>query len=89
MDYCTHDNNVKNCFYCKVNHKKEKEEFLEKNENNELSAIFETVLAHMNLNTRKVTEFNDSKLDTLLKYKSLNNLNEVLPFDLKLKIRDL
>ena len=36
MDYCTHDNNIKNCFYCKVNHKKEKEEFLEKNENNEL-----------------------------------------------------
>ncbi|MDC0438247.1 hypothetical protein OAL41_02665 [Nitrosopumilus sp.] len=36
MDYCAHDNNVKNCFYCKVNHKKEKEEFLEKNENNEL-----------------------------------------------------
>ena len=31
MDYCTHDNNIKNCFYCKVNHKKEKEEFLEKN----------------------------------------------------------
>jgi acyl-CoA thioester hydrolase len=59
------------------------------NENNELSAIFETVLAHMNLNTRKVTEFNDSKLDTLLEYKSLNNLSEVLPFDLKLKIRDL
>ena len=43
----------------------------------------------MNLNTRKVTEFNDSKLDTLLEYKSLNNLSEVLPFDLKLKIRDL
>ena len=59
------------------------------NENNELSAIFETVLANMNLNTRKVTEFNDSKLDTLLEYKSLNNLSEVLPFDLKLKIRDL
>jgi len=36
MIYCVHDNNIKSCFYCKVNHKKEKEEFLKKNENNEI-----------------------------------------------------
>jgi acyl-CoA thioester hydrolase len=41
-----------------------------KNENNELSAIFETVLAHMDLNARKVTEFKSTKLDELLKYKN-------------------
>ena len=60
-----------------------------KNENNELSAIFETVLAHMDLNARKVTEFKPSKLDELLKYKNQNSLKEDLPFELKLKIRDL
>ena len=60
-----------------------------KNENDELSAIFETVLAHMDLNARKVTEFKSTKLDELLKYKNQNSLKEDLPFELKLKIRDL
>lgn len=60
-----------------------------KNENDELSAIFETVLAHMDLNARKVTEFESVKLDELLKYKNQNSLKEDLPFELKLKIRDL
>ena len=60
-----------------------------KNENDELSAIFETVLAHMDLNARKVTEFKSSKLDELLKYKNQNSLKEDLPFELKLNIRDL
>ena len=59
------------------------------NEKNELSAIFETVLAHMDLNARKVTEFSDQKLNKLLEYRSSNKLNEDLPFELKLKIRDL
>jgi len=36
MIYCVHDNNTKNCFYCKVSHKKEKEKFLEKSKNNEI-----------------------------------------------------
>ena len=31
----------------------------------ELSAIFETVLAHMDLNARKVTEFSEQKLNNL------------------------
>ena len=59
------------------------------NEKNELSAIFETVLAHMDLNARKVTEFSDQKLNKLLEYRSLNELTEDLSFELKLKIRDL
>ena len=59
------------------------------NEKNELSAIFETVLAHIDLNARKVTEFSDQKLNKLLKYRSLNRLSEDLPFELKLKIREL
>jgi acyl-CoA thioester hydrolase len=59
------------------------------NEAGELSAIFETVLAHMNLNARKVTEFSEEKLNKLIEYRSSNKLTESLPFELKLKIRDL
>lgn len=59
------------------------------NEGGELSAIFETVLAHMNLNARRVTEFSDQKLNQLIKYCSSNKLTRDLPFDLKLKIKDL
>jgi len=59
------------------------------NEAGELSAIFETVLAHMDLNARRVTEFSEQKLKKLLEYRSSNRLIEELPFDLKLKIRDL
>lgn len=59
------------------------------NDKSELSAIFETVLAHIDLNARKVTEFSDTKLNHLLEYRSLNKLSEDLPFELKLKIRDL
>jgi len=59
------------------------------NENGDLSAIFETVLAHMDLNARKVTEFSEEKLNKLIEYRSSNNLTEPLPFELKLKIRDL
>ena len=59
------------------------------NKKGDLSAIFETVLAHMDLNARKVTEFSHTKLHHLLEYRSLNKLSEDLPFELKLKIRDL
>ena len=59
------------------------------NEKGDLSAIFETVLAHMDLNARKVTEFSNNKLNHLLEYRSSNKLSEDLPFELKLKIRDL
>lgn len=59
------------------------------NDAGELSAIFETVLAHMDLNARKVTEFSEEKLNKLIAYRSSNKLAEFLPFELKLKIRDL
>ena len=59
------------------------------NKDNELSAIFETVLAHMDLNARKVTEFSQTKLNHILEYKKNNALNQELPFEVKLKIRNL
>jgi hypothetical protein len=55
----------------------------------ELAAIFETVLAHMNLKARKMTPFSDEKLKNIIEYKDSNKLSEDLPFELKLKIRDL
>ena len=59
------------------------------NEQRELSAIFETVLAHVNLNTRKVTEFSEVRLGSMLEYKNNNQLTEDLPFDIRLHINDL
>ena len=59
------------------------------NKDNELSAIFETVLAHMDLTARKVVEFKDMKLNHILEYKKNNILDQELPFEIKLKIKDL
>ena len=59
------------------------------NEQMELSAIFETVLAHVNLNTRKVTEFSEVRLHSMLEYQNNNQLTEDLPFTIRLHINDL
>ena len=59
------------------------------NENNELAAIFETVLGHINLNERKMVAFSDDRLKNILEYKERTKLDQDLPFELKLKIRDL
>ncbi len=59
------------------------------NENNELAAIFETVLGHINLNERKMVPFSDDRLKNILEYKERTKLDQDLPFELKLKIRDL
>lgn len=59
------------------------------NEKNELSAIFETVLAHMDLNARKVTEFKLDRLNNLIDYTKANTLQESLPFELRLNIKDI
>ena len=59
------------------------------NKEGELAAIFETVLGHINLTARKVTEFDHNRFNDLLAYKELNTLEEQLPFKLRLKIKDL
>ena len=59
------------------------------NENNELAAIFETVLGHINLNERKMVAVSDDRLKNILEYKERTKLDQDLPFELKLKIRDL
>ena len=59
------------------------------NENDELAAIFETVLGHINLNERKMTPFSDDRLKNIIAYKNESKLDQDLPFELKLRIRDL
>ena len=59
------------------------------NEDGELAAIFETVLGHIDLNARKVTDFSEQRLQNLLSYRTSNKIDEDFPFDLKLKIKDL
>ena len=59
------------------------------NEESELAAIFETVLGHIDLNARKVTDFSEQRLQDLLSYRTSNKIDEDFPFDLKLKIKDL
>ncbi|MDA9315273.1 thioesterase family protein [Gammaproteobacteria bacterium] len=59
------------------------------NEDGELAAIFETVLGHIDLNARKVTDFSEQRLQDLLSYRTSNKIDEDFPFDLKLKIKDL
>ena len=59
------------------------------NKDNELSAIFETVLGHMDLNARKVVEFSEDVRQRLLEYKNNNSLIEDLPFEIRLKIKNL
>ena len=59
------------------------------NEQGELAAIFETVLGHIDLNARKVTDFSEQRLQDLLSYRTSNKIDEDFPFDLKLKIKDL
>jgi acyl-CoA thioesterase FadM len=59
------------------------------NDKNDVAAIFETVLGHINLNERKMTNFSDDKLLHILNYFKANKLQKDLPFELKLKINDL
>ncbi|MDB2534684.1 thioesterase family protein [Gammaproteobacteria bacterium] len=59
------------------------------NEKKELAAIFETVLGHVDLKARKVTEFNNVHLSDLLNYKNLNMLDFDLPFEVRLMIKDI
>lgn len=59
------------------------------NEKDEVAAIFETVLGHIDLNERKMTNFSDDKLSHILNYFKSNRIEKNLPFELKLKINDL
>ena len=59
------------------------------NEQGDLSAIFETVLGHIDMKARRMTHFSDDRLQFILSYKNSNKIEEDLPFEAKLKIKDL
>mgnify|MGYP006243084765 FL=1 len=59
------------------------------NEDKEIAAIFETVLGHINLQERKMTNFDDARLNNILDYFKSNRIDNDLPFELKLKINDI
>ena len=59
------------------------------NEEKDVAAIFETVLGHINLNERKMTDFADARLNRILDYFKSNRIDDDLPFQLKLKINDI
>lgn len=59
------------------------------NEQGDLSAIFETVLGHIDMKARRMTHFSDDRLQFILNYKNSNKIEEDLPFESKLKIKDL
>ena len=54
-----------------------------------LAAIFETVLAHIDLNKRKVVNFSDEKIKHLQNvYLNQREIIDI-PFDIKLHIKDI
>ena len=56
---------------------------------NALCAIFETILGHIDMNKRQTTNFSDNRLKTLLNLKDDHANGFKIPFELKLKIKDL
>ena len=59
------------------------------NENSDLAAIFETVLAHIDLKKRKVVNFSDEKIEHLQNvYLDQRKMIDI-PFEIKLHIKDI
>jgi len=59
------------------------------NKNSDLAAIFETVLAHIDLNKRKVVNFSDEKIQQLQNV-YLNQREMIkIPFEVKLYIKNI
>ena len=59
------------------------------NENLDIAAIFETVLAHIDLNQRKVVNFADDKIKHLQNVYLEQRKMADIPFDIKLHIKDI
>ena len=59
------------------------------NKDNEVAAIFETVLGHIDLNKRKIVNFSDQMIENLLKVSNEQRKISELPFEVKLHIKDI
>ena len=59
------------------------------NKDDEVAAIFETVLGHIDLNKRKIVNFSNQMIENLLKVSSEQRKISELPFKVKLHIKDI
>ncbi len=59
------------------------------NEDDEIAAIFETVLGHIDLNKRKIVNFSDQMIENLLNVSNKQRKISELPFEVKLHIKDI
>ena len=59
------------------------------NKDNEVAAIFETVLGHIDLNKRKIVNFSDQMIENLLKVSNKQKEVSELHFEVKLHIKDI
>ena len=59
------------------------------NKDDEVAAIFETVLGHIDLNKRKIVNFSEQMIENLLKVSNEQRKISELPFTIKLHIKDI
>ena len=59
------------------------------NKDDEVAAIFENVLGHIDLNKRKIVNFSEQMIENLLKVSSEQRKISELPFEAKLHIKDI
>ena len=59
------------------------------NKDEEIAAIFETVLGHIDLNKRKIVNFPDNKLEHILNIYNTQKAQRDISFDIKLHIKDI
>ena len=60
-----------------------------KNKDDQIAAIFETILGHIDLKKRKIVDFPDDRLQHILNVCDEQNKNIELPFSVKLYIKDI
>ena len=60
-----------------------------KNKDDQIAAIFETILGHIDLEKRKIVDFPDDRLQHILNVCDEQNKNIELPFNVKLYIKDI
>ena len=60
-----------------------------KNKENQIAAIFETILGHIDLKKRKIVNFPDDRFQHILNVCNEQNKNIELSFDVKLYIKDI
>jgi len=59
------------------------------NKDDDIAAIFETVLGHIDLKKRKIVNFSDQMIENLLKVSNEQRKISELPFEVKLHIKDI